>query len=224
MMEQLNGGRLRVVKLGGSLLDWPEFPGQLRLWLRRQPPATNVLLVGGGEFADVIRRADTCHSLGEYASHHLCIQTLQVTAQMAAQLLPEARGPLRLECIEPAPNHSLVLLDVPALIELDTARSVRPLPASWEVTTDSIAARAAVLLKADELVLLKSDLVDRPGSLTELAAAGLVDGHFPVCAKSIANIRLVNLRSANFLELIAVEGGRPNRRYGVGLPKPPSNL
>ena len=201
MSEAAKQGGLRVVKLGGSLLDWPEFPGQLRSWLSQQSPACNVLIAGGGGFADVIRAADQTHSLGELVAHKLCIDALQVTARMVACLLPEARGPLPPSAMEPSAQAQTLLLDVAALIDLDTQRSVRPLPASWDVTTDSIAARAAVLLNADELVLLKSTLPQRAASLRNLADAGYVDAHFPVCAKSLSRIRLVNLRASDYAEV-----------------------
>jgi hypothetical protein len=115
-------------------------------------------------------------------------------------LLPEASGPLPLKGTEPAFDSRLVLLDVAKLIELDAAKSARPLPASWNVTTDSIAARAAVLLRADELVLLKSTLPSRKIPLRELSDTGYLDSHFPVCAKSVAYIRVVNLRNDDFAE------------------------
>lgn len=206
-------GGLRVVKLGGSVLDWPEFPGRLREWLSRQSPACNVLVVGGGRFADVVRDADRTHSLGDVVSHKLCVELLAVTARIVGHLLPEASGPVPSESLEPTMDSQVVLLDVPKLIERDAASSVRPLPASWQVTTDSIAARAAVFLKADELVLLKSTLPERSASLRELADAGFVDGHFPVFAKSLAQVRLVNLRDMAFAERIYTAG--QSRHRGV---------
>ena len=206
MSDPAKQGGLRVVKLGGSLLDWPEFPGQLRGWFARQSPWRNVLIAGGGDFADVIRAADQTHALGQLVSHKLCIDSLHVTAKMVAWLLPEIRGPLPPGIMEPSAEAQTTLLDVTALIELDAQRSVRPLPAIWDVTTDSIAARAAVLLNADELVLLKSTLPQRASSLRSLADAGYVDAHFPVCAKSLARIRLVNLRDADFAEIICSTG------------------
>jgi aspartokinase-like uncharacterized kinase len=69
------------------------------------------------------------------------------------------------------------------------------LPHTWSVTTDSIAARAAVVFRAERLVLLKSTDIP-PGTSWESAAAnGWVDAHFPQIAPTIAcPIEVVNFR------------------------------
>ena len=69
------------------------------------------------------------------------------------------------------------------------------LPHTWAVTTDSIAARAAVVYGAERLVLLKS--VDVPAGTTwEVAAErGWVDRHFPhVIANAPFPVEVVNFR------------------------------
>lgn len=196
---------VRVIKLGGSLLDWPEFPGQLRSWLARQSPAYNLLLVGGGELVEAIRKLDSIHCIGEKGAHWNCIRSLRITAAILGDLFPE---------FKPAPRElagdgtGTYLLDAEWLMEEDRRRSVRPLPESWDVTTDSIAARAAVLYSAAELVLLKSKLPDRAGNLRTLADAGYVDAHFPVCAKSLSRIRFVNLRDPDLREAEISGAGR----------------
>jgi aspartokinase-like uncharacterized kinase len=166
----------RVVKLGGSLLDWPEFPRRLRQWLAQQPPKPTGLIVGGGAIVDGLRDADRVHQLGDEAAHWLCIKAMSLTAQMVAQLLPELR-----------------LLDAEELLTLDQKMSDTPLPATWSITSDSIAARACTLLGADELVLLKSKS-PKLATLEELANDDYVDAYFPQAARQIARIRLVNLR------------------------------
>lgn len=166
------------MKLGGSLLDWPEFPQRLRHWLSQQPPKSTALIVGGGALVDCIRDADRVHQLGEEASHWLCIKAMSITAQMVAGLLPE-----------------LTLLEAEELLSLDQTKSENPLPATWSVTSDSIAARACTLLGADELVLIKSKSPPKCGTLKELAQDEYVDAYFPKAAGQIAQIRLVNLRT-----------------------------
>src|SRR5437868_14058866 len=80
---------IRVVKLGGSLLDWPQFPAAMQQWLGRQPPAFNVLVAGGGALAETIRSADRDFALGEERSHWLCIDALSITARILTAAMPE---------------------------------------------------------------------------------------------------------------------------------------
>jgi aspartokinase-like uncharacterized kinase len=70
------------------------------------------------------------------------------------------------------------------------------IPHTWSVTTDSIAARAAAVFRAERLILLKSVDVP-PGVPWELAAAnGWVDAHFPrVAAQLVCPVEAVNFRS-----------------------------
>jgi hypothetical protein len=77
------------------------------------------------------------------------------------------------------------------------------LHASWDVTSDSIAARVAEVRGAAELVLLKSTLRSDLSSLTEWANAGLVDAFFPQAAVKLPRVRLVNLRDGCFAEQCA---------------------
>ena len=191
---------LRVVKVGGSLLDWEQLPIALSRWLDAQPPACNVLIAGGGALADVIRQADSIHALGQQKSHELCVELLGATARLLEALLAgralkaaitdwhELKGSNRLPtyCVLDTRNF---------LLNIEAAAPHRSLPQSWDVTSDSIAALVACSLAADELVLLKS--CDRPGesSLEALAAEGYVDRYFPTAVVPfIGAVRMVNLR------------------------------
>ena len=78
-----------------------------------------------------------------------------------------------------------------------------PLPHRWSVTSDSIAARIAGCLSAEELVLLKS--VDPP----EPAVCGppFVDEHFAVACEALRRVRCVNLRQ--FVPAVVASGDTP---------------
>jgi hypothetical protein len=69
------------------------------------------------------------------------------------------------------------------------------LPCDWSATSDSIAARVAEVVKADELALLKSVGYPPATSLQSAADLGLVDGHFPTAVVGVNQLRWVNLRA-----------------------------
>ena len=198
------GRPLRVVKVGGSLLDWPLLATKLVGWLECQVDASHVLIAGGGALADVIRRADAAHGLGEEASHALCVEVLGITARLLATVLGE-RSPLTTWAdVQSARSANRLpachVLDLKDFIhEIEATAPLTSLPHTWDVTSDSIAAGVACALAADELVLLKS--CDAPGDgSTEppfhaLAAAGYVDRSFPTAiALFVGRVRMVNLR------------------------------
>ena len=73
-------------------------------------------------------------------------------------------------------------------------RGAAPLPASWDATSDTIAARIAAHLEARSLVLLKSTSVPAGATREDAARLGVVDPMFPVAARSIPRVEIVNLR------------------------------
>ncbi len=184
---------VRVVKVGGSLLGWKDLPAALATWLAQQSPAVNVLVAGGGEFGEAIRRADAMHGLGEEAAHWLCVDALSVTARLLGAI---ANVAVVSEAEElPSVGPSICVFDpAPFLRNIEPLQLLERLPHTWEVTSDSIAGRIAESLAASELVLLKSCL--------PVENEGYVDDYFPVAASKLPPIRCVNLRSSNFEETI----------------------
>jgi aspartokinase-like uncharacterized kinase len=189
----------RVVKLGGSLLDFDGLVPRLRAWLAAQTPLANVMLVGGGSLADAIRGAFARHPLGEEAAHWLCIRLLGVTGELVAGLLPEAVLVKRFDELLGERATTRLAVFEPEQFLRDEA--VDPLPHSWDVTSDSIAARVAARLDAAELVLLKSGRPAGRATLQDAADAGYVDRYFPIAAAGLARIRCVDLRSDDFVEV-----------------------
>lgn len=188
---------LRVVKLGGSLLALDDWPRRLLAWLSEQPPAANVLIVGGGKLADCLRDYDRRFALGEEAAHELCIQVLSLHAELAATLLGRILPDVRLVRTtreihalrgKPPAKSALAVLDPdPFLSDEEPHLSGTRLPHTWQATTDSIAARLAECLAADELVLLKS-APPPTGPWHDY-----VDPHFPFAVSRAANLRFVDL-------------------------------
>lgn len=194
-----------VVKVGGSLFDWPELPARLRVWLAGLD-ATEVLLIpGGGATADAIRTLDRTFELGEDASHWLAIQALSLNARFLQSILPgtilepdeRARDNQASLAGASGSDNVMAILDAYPFFRADERRAEH-LPHRWDVTSDSLAVRAAVLLGATDLILLKS--ASWAGSdWTAASEAGLVDPYFPQAlrqAPTQLGVRLVNLRDA----------------------------
>jgi len=190
---------LAVVKVGGSLFDWPELPRRLATFLdaRRTivPPARTVLIAGGGPTVDVVRALDQIHGLGDECAHQLALHALDLTAVLLAALVPGSILVDRIESLACAWNAPSIPILAPrkSINELDrTGRD--PLPASWLVTSDAIAARLAVAARADCLILLKSAPLPDTASRQDAAQLGLVDPMLPAVARSLARVEYVNLR------------------------------
>jgi aspartokinase-like uncharacterized kinase len=189
----------RVIKLGGSLLEFDGLQAALPAWLSLQPPAANVLIVGGGTPVEAIRDLDRRFVLGEETAHWLSIRAMGVSARLAIALWPEFTLVTQWAALHDTigSSPSPVVFDVEEFLRRHESQAPGTVLArSWSVTSDSIAARVAELLGAEELVLLKSALPDRsPISIAEAAALGYVDPYLPQVARSLPRMRMVNLRS-----------------------------
>ena len=205
---------LRVLKLGGSLLDLPALATRLDRWQARQQPWANVMVVGGGPWADAIRTADRIHGLGETAAHHLCLEAMGVTAALAHALFAGSQVCTGWDDVDPQLARTLQILDVRSLVDGWTAvEGAEPLPASWRVTSDSIATWVAQALGAAELVLLKSALPPEGLGVEALAEKAFVDEYFPQAwlphALAGTALRIVNLRGEECPERYVVAGRSP---------------
>ena len=166
-----------VVKVGGSLFDLPGLGPRLERWLEGW--GGDVILVpGGGVAADVVRAFDRRHGLGEEAAHWLALRALSLNAHLLAGLLPSALVVDDLEDCRRAWQAGLAaVLDPHAFARADEGRP-GCLPHRWDVTSDSLAARVAVVAGARSLVLLKSVTVPDGVDWDEAGRLGLVDPLF----------------------------------------------
>jgi aspartokinase-like uncharacterized kinase len=175
---------LTVVKVGGGLGDsaLPALCTALGELGERHPL---IVVPGGAGFADAVRDADRRFRLRAATSHRMAILGMEQFGWLLSDLIPGAE-----RCPDLAPaggfadGRTSVLL--PARLALDA------LPASWHVTSDSIAAWVAGRVGADRLVLVKEVdglFAERPArgrplarlTVAELAALrpGGVDAYLP---------------------------------------------
>lgn len=174
-----------VVKVGGSLFDLPDLGERLQRWLARVGDAHVILVPGGGATADAVRAWDRRQQLGEDKSHWLALRALSLNAHFLGDVLPKSRVIENLDERHEAHSTGLLpILDMHAFARDDEQYAGR-LPHSWQVTSDSLAARVAERLPARRLVLLKSVTINAGIGWEEAARHGFVDGFFPEIARRL---------------------------------------
>jgi hypothetical protein len=172
-----------VIKIGGSLSARARPLRRLMAALGEAGRAQRLVVVpGGGPLADVVRRLDRRFALGDTAAHWMAILAMDQYAHLLARLAGDAvivRSPRELRA-----GRLNVLAPSAWLQRAD------PLPHSWSVTSDAIAAWVARELRAGGLVVVKdvdgllaSARPGRPARLRPRVArhrvAGVVDPAFP---------------------------------------------
>lgn len=138
-----------VVKVGGGLLRSCGLEG-LRLGcadaLEFARGRAVLVVPGGGPFAEAVRELDAEVGLGDEVAHVLALRAMDQLGVLLAPLLPGAEVLDRLV----APRGGLgLLLAAPAF------EGHPEIPASWDVTSDSLAVFAAGAIGAKEAILLK---------------------------------------------------------------------
>jgi 5-(aminomethyl)-3-furanmethanol phosphate kinase len=153
-----------VVKVGGALLaQSDDFDAVLDTIGAAARDRRLLVVPGGGPFADAVRDVDRRLQLADETAHWMAVLAMDQYAHLLADRL--ARGVLVAD--RAAIADALDAGHVPVLAPFAWLRRVDPLPHSWDVTSDSIAAWIAGALAARRLVLVKPaaavgapDLVD----------------------------------------------------------------
>jgi aspartokinase-like uncharacterized kinase len=183
-----------VVKVGGSLLDWPGLSDRLSSYLESRRTDRLVLVEGGGRSADALRQLDSTHGLGEARSHGLALRVLDLTARILVEIVPGLEVVEELDALPDSWTRGTVPVLAPRKFIEAEDHEPDPLPHAWSTTTDSIAARLALRLGAGELVLLKSTHLPEGSDWSDAARLGLVDPEFPRAAEAVSVVTFINLR------------------------------
>lgn len=171
---------IAVVKLGGSLANAGTLGGWLDAVLAHGRGRT-VVVPGGGAFADAVRSAQVRLGFSDRAAARMAVLAMEQYAELLLDRAPSLRACSDAAAIRAALAASDVALWRPSrMVESDPA-----IAASWDVTSDSLAAWLARRVEAHRLVLVKSaDVPPPPVTAAELAALGLVDPEFPAYAEA----------------------------------------
>ena len=164
-----------VVKVGGGLLAHIEQLDRVLAAIAEVARSHRVLIVpGGGPFADAVRDVDARVRLGNDQAHWMAVLAMDQYAHLLAARLRAGVIVSTRDDIETAAHAGRI----PVIAPSRWMSATDPLPHTWQVTSDSIAAWVAGALGATRLLLVKppdargADLVDayfqrsRPPAIT----------------------------------------------------------
>ena len=181
-----------VYKVGGSLFGLRDLSGRLVSLLRSRPAERPLLVAGGGQAANLVREWDRTHHLGQEKAHWLALDAMSLNALFLSRLLPGGRVVRSRDEAQRAWSEGQIpVLNAAAFLRAHESSGSEMLPHSWDVTSDSIAAFAAIHWPAERLVLLKS--ISQP--VSPAGQTDAVDAYFKTLAPRMAHVDWCNLRT-----------------------------
>ena len=186
-----------VLKFGGSLLTIPDLMKRLEAVIDRLRPSPVLIVPGGGAAANIIRNLDQKLRLAPEKAHRDAIAAMSHNAALLCRLNKSLRLARNYDEAKRvwSEGHSAVLDADSFLFGQPENNTGDSLPASWEITSDSIAAWTARQWQADRIILAKS--CDAPETnLSALCQLGMIDRAF---ATIVGHVRTewLNLRSSS---------------------------
>jgi len=166
-----------IVKLGGGVLRRSECFDAALAAIHAAAASTRLLVVpGGGPFADAVRDADRRLRLTNTAAHRMAILGMDQYAWLIASRLADASIVGRPDEIA----ETVAASRIPVLAPSAWLADADPLPHSWDVTSDSIAAWVAASVGAKRLVLIKPAGAEGPDVVDPYFSRACRDGAFGV--------------------------------------------
>lgn len=174
-----------VVKIGGSLIrEAPELVGRLveefgsgnlkdaeNINSCGEFPFSILIIPGGGMFANAVRAADEKYSLGADAAHWMAVLGME---QYAFYLWDKSKVKATELITDISPGVSI-------LFPYRLLKAVDPLPHTWEVTSDTIAAWVAGQTRARFVKVTDVDGVTKDGKLIREVCADSYQGNCSSC-------------------------------------------
>lgn len=181
---------MKVIKLGGSLMT--DRTSLIACLNSIEQMDKIVVVPGGGLFADQVRSAQQQWQFDDDIAHQMAILAMQQMALLYQGIKASfVLASSVLEIQQTLLTHSVVIWS-PDIHELNAST----VPATWDITSDSLAAWLARQLMARELILVKS--AEIPVKLIDQQAQDLVDPAFDQFTKdSSFKITLINKNSFN---------------------------
>ncbi|MEQ1637694.1 MAG: uridylate kinase [Methylococcales bacterium] len=163
---------MKVIKLGGSLLKNASLLACLTRIVANPEPS--IIVTGGGAFADQVRLSQQQWQFNDTAAHHMAILAMQQMALLVNALQPDWPLLQPLTDLQQWQDKNRIGLWFPDLKLLNEYA----IPATWQITSDSLAAWLAGVVGATELIIVKAAQFSATASLAELVSQGILDQAF----------------------------------------------
>ena len=134
----------QVVKIGGSL--FPDYAIDLADKLKN---TSSVIILGGGEFANLIRKYDAEQEFSDEANHWTAIDCMDIIAKLVHDKVESTKLAYSIDEINQISDEGFT----PIFLVSEFLKVEDPFECSWDVTSDSIAAYVAHLLNANLLIV-----------------------------------------------------------------------
>ena len=134
----------QVVKIGGSL-----FPNYAIELAKQLEGTGSAIILGGGEFANLIRKYDNEINFTDKTNHWTAIDCMDIIAKLVNDKVESAQLAYTIDEINRLADEGIT----PIFMVSDFLRKEDPFECSWDVTSDSIAAYVAHLLNANLLIV-----------------------------------------------------------------------
>ena len=142
---------INLLKIGGSLAVYPEKLKKLCTSLSKLSEKHSIVLVpGGGEFADTVRKVDASFFLSSEIAHRMAILGMDQYGLLLSDLIVNSLTVDSLGAIKKAVASG----KIPILLPSNLLFQDNVLENSWEVTSDAIAVYIAHLLSASKVILV----------------------------------------------------------------------
>ena len=134
----------QVVKIGGSL-----FPNHAITLADKLKNTDSCIILGGGEFANLIRKYNDEIDFSDSANHWTAIDCMDIIAKLVNDKVESVKLAFSIEDINNISDEGFT----PIFVVSQFLKSEDPFECSWDVTSDSIAAYVAHLLNANLLIV-----------------------------------------------------------------------
>jgi aspartokinase-like uncharacterized kinase len=141
-----------LIKVGGSLYSQAELRANVTTWAALAAERRLLILPGGGPFANSVRQADAQFGLSDSGAHWMAILAMDQYGYLLADLVPNAVLVHNLDMAAQVAFAGRLAVLAP----FSLLRQTDPLPHTWQVTSDTIAAWLTGYARIRRLILLKA--------------------------------------------------------------------